>query len=625
MDQESQTDQLLGAYLSGEMLPEESTLIGQRLENEPDLRAHVLQMREVLEVLKQGRRPVSEELSAQLRQRVNKLVAEQANKLALDALVTASLSQDLDQHEQLRVEKYLSHNPAAEQHFNSLRELNLLLKKAELPIRRDLSQKLVQRLAKHLPAAALKGIDKRSVRAVSSVRVFAAPEDVWQKRLRWAGLAAAVALIALGAAKLAGKLPATHNQITKQDIPPGIGVPDEKENPVPEIQPSNGIAVAPGPKDVVPGLVPPKDSVPSQNVPKPVQIVEVHKLNDPSRAVQPMPLQIEKVVDKGVVLPPAAGNDPFAPQPQQIKPPPLEDLPGHPFAYSNSNPQTRSIVPIPSVQNPNVSTPTPPAPTPPVVKPLAPITPVASVPTPVVTIDTPAPAPIVPKIPVAQSDPAVVSPAPSDPVAVVTPPKPAPIKDPANTPGGTIQAPPNMAVVGTIKDADTITQENGNIVLHVRQPVASGAIISTDHARAALVLPGNGRLYLNHNTILTLDIQNTQTNVNLTSGQVAFKGGSGAFSLTSFGVDVTNAHGSVDIQIQDNTLVVTVLDKTATVGPKGKVVQVTKGTKAVAFLNNSDSAPKKEPNTADITWHDDLILPGDTSADHGRIHSRVRN
>jgi ferric-dicitrate binding protein FerR (iron transport regulator) len=174
----------------------------------------------------------------------------------------------------------------------------------------------------------------------------------------------------------------------------------------------------------------------------------------------------------------------------------------------------------------------------------------------------------------------------------------------------------DTAMVGALRDGNVQarTPRGEFVTLQTNQQIPSGSEIVTDQGRVALVLPGNGRLWINRNSSLVLSFRGSLTQVALKSGEISYKAPSGSLLLTSSGIQVADAK-AVDVKLQGDMLAICVSEKSASVSAKGKTVKVNAGQKATVALSG-DSALQKDSfaGVAD-SWRLDLVLPGEGSSD----------
>lgn len=574
MEMELSADQVLGAYLGNEMSPEERAAITRLLEQDPALKVHSEQLRELIASLKGSELQVTPEMRASLKQRVEKLIAQYRPSVSVEALISASLSDDLDANEKAALQKHFLEHPEARKQVQSLTQFTQRIKDSALTVTPALTQSLAERLRQKLPPGAIadskskpaaKGnsLSGKSPAASAAVRVFAMPESRWSNRLRVAGVAAAIALTVFGLSKLTAK-----PQETVKNPPP---VPEEHRN-VPGVQEAPGIAHAPlGPKSVPPPIVPDQRPLANDDVRNKVPPEQIPNPNKEAVAPQNNPAPIVKAPD--IKTPNVAPSSPEIVHAREIVVPDNKlvpddnPLPNQPKEIAR--PPDKVINGGSKVVNATV----PPAPP-------ANLTPPDQVP---------------PAIANGQNNPA---------------PNPAPAPAP-----DTAAEVADMAVVGAVRDgiAQAEFPDRKVHALRKKSEIPSGSeIVTSDKGRLALLMPG-GHLYIDKGTSLKLEFSNDVTRVTLHTGQINYKASQGgSLALKSHGIEVANAR-SVNTQIQGNNLIVSVLDKSATVGPRGKTITVQKGSKAVASLDQDVKPEKEQSVDQPDDWHNDLILPGDAA------------
>ncbi|MGD0093955.1 MAG: FecR domain-containing protein, partial [Planctomycetota bacterium] len=170
----------------------------------------------------------------------------------------------------------------------------------------------------------------------------------------------------------------------------------------------------------------------------------------------------------------------------------------------------------------------------------------------------------------------------------------APAPQVSSTPAATpTPAPPatssDLAVVFVTRDGhvQATTPDGKTMALAPNQQVPSGSEIVTDQGRVGLTLPGGATFWVNGGSSLTLRYRGQDTQVALSRGEVAYKTnlqGTGSLAVTATNVEVNQAK-AVNMKIEDNAAKVSVLDKQATVGVKGRPgVKVNKKTRVIVPL-----------------------------------------
>ena len=558
------SDELLAAYVADDLLPQERKDIDQQLSVNPSLQSRLQELEELLTILKRGKQPVTVALMETLRQRVTQQIAILKQSTQFKVLMAASLSGDLNSEEQAVLQKHLVDNPGAQRDLAALRLFADLLKGAALPCGPELSEKLAERLKKALPGA---GIGRQKGRAATVARrarstalIFLASQKSWSRPVRWIAVSAAAVVVV------------------------GVGMsifstflnPDAHNSKVVQTAPSHEIPVFEkiDPPDMSAGgvrdIASSSDEVPTSESFYPQKSPPDFEFSEHSGTLS------ERMVNGGSKV----ADLPVSPAQETPLNADANKLHGDisdraPVSSQESSLSGNSDPEIPVLaEGANMSMPG----------------------TGIVSAG--------------QSKATNVTADKSDPAA------------------SNVEPIANVAVVGAIRDGNVQarTSDGRLITLQPQQQIPSGTEIVTDRARVAIVLPGDGRLWINRNTSLVLTLRNQNTVLTLISGEISYRApassGAGLF-LTSGDVQVNNAKG-VDVKVQSNELIVQVMEKSANVGGKGKIISIGSGLKAVATLNGAD-APRKEPFTGQPdSWRMDLVVPGErVGSDNKNITSET--
>lgn len=552
--------ELVGAYLCGDVTPEERVAVERLLAADAGARAEARELKALRPVLACGERPVPAALLAAVRLRVAELSAARTCVPEGALLLSAGLSGDTEAREKELLTRYMAGHPEARLEAQSLREFSQWLKRGERPVSDGLSGSLTERLSAALPAAGIgRQVSARQVSARLSaepaVRVYAAPRNVWRGRLAWLG-AAAAALVALafGLAWLLQTRPGGTPTAVKQqqDSPRSGGLQPDGAKEV----------VAPGPA-VGPGELVERREAQTGNG----KVVQ----QEPRRDVAPEPRtpggksaarDARDVVVEPQQAPRAPGVMPERVTETQrpVRPRDKEEV-----AHGNNN---GAAAQQPGAQQ-SVSPPRPPA---------------------------------------RHGDGTGVAvqvggAAQNGTVAQ------APGADENVSKAAVETLPPDAAEVLLTRDGyvQARTPEGAPVTLTKGQRVASGSQILTDQGRVGLLLPGDGRLWVNGGSSLTLRIRGQETEVTLVRGEIAYRpGGGGSLSVKAENAFATNAKAA-DVKIEGNALKVFVLDKEAAVGGKGKgAVRVGSGSQATVALNGNEPVRKDAFAGRPDAWKDDL-------------------
>ncbi|MGD0092719.1 MAG: hypothetical protein ABSE73_22640, partial [Planctomycetota bacterium] len=210
------TRELLGAYLCGDVTPEERVAVEQLLAADGAAQAEARELQALRGVLSHGERAAGPALISTLRLRVEQACAGQARELAVAPQAL----------------------PAAMPGFAEF------LKQGERPVSDALAKKLAEQLSAALPSAGIGRMataQRQSRReATPTVRVYAVPRNPWRARLAWAGAAAAaLVMLGVGLARLLERGPGRAGGPSTDDII--ANKPANEANPARELprQPGN--------------------------------------------------------------------------------------------------------------------------------------------------------------------------------------------------------------------------------------------------------------------------------------------------------------------------------------------------------------------------------------------------
>jgi hypothetical protein len=551
--------ELLGAYLCGDITPEERAAVEQLLAVDKDAQAEARELKALLGFLA----------------REQPRTVTPAKVSALSAQVAA------------RVRELSGGGPEAE--LSELQDFIRFLKQSERPVTEKLERELARRLSAALPGAGIGPLvaPKRASRRETAqlARLYLVQPSPWRTRLAWFGAAAAVLLLLLfGAAEL----------YRLRHAPGGPG----QETADTAAAPTGGDAAALGQGDAgAPSLQPAEHE---QNTPgtqeaagnNAGQANEKEAANAAEHeAAGPNPLRDNRAGSRAVVQhsgkeqPPAlvAPKDGSTHAPKESTPNPILAHANAPQVNQNREPPASTEIaqrpPRPSggdgdgvtagggvaEAGPNSGQPGP-------------------------AISQPAKTPAAPTVPEFPANVAVV----------------------LITRGGNVQA---------------LTPDGNTLALAQNQVVPSGSQIITDQGRVAFRLPGGNEFWVNGASSLKLSYAGQAASAALDRGEIAYRSipqGLGALDLVAGNVEVKDAK-AVDVKIEDMAAKVAVLDKQATVGPKGQPgMKVKSGTKATIPLSGASPA-KTEPIVGrPDSWTDDIAPMSDTKYDTRNGKSRSR-
>ncbi len=611
-----ETAELLSAYLSGDVAQEERTAIEQLLADDLIARELLDELRELSVFLKAGDTLASPEALEALR----RIVQQKIDEKRIKTLVGVSVTGDLTPSEKSEVQTYLNAHPSAVTAQRQVAAMSLLLDSGQRVANDALADKLRSRMQSLLPAGAISEISPKAAAkplqapvlnarleivkpaasanaAISSspselrpsLRVFVKAENPWKKRaLAISSLAALIAL-SIGTR-------AMWNRGTK----------DLAANPTADISPDktqqhtieNGthaeiVKPTPGPNGVVP-----RDTLPP-NERKPDAIVQV-KPND--AAVPPKP-----PVDPDSVVP-RNTDGPKAPETAvkndgDVKPAPVPVNPNSAIVKKDEPQAPNPIAPNDAPKESVV------APKNPQNNPVPPIQPINNSNGGIASIPTTTPSGVANGNP----NPAALSPNPT-PISPVTNPNP-PI---APTAVGT-KIPPQdgMGVVGKLKGAGIakVTTAAGEVstLMATGDTVPSGATLETGDVRVGLVLPGNGRLYIDRLSSVTVTFTGTSTKILIKSGEVYYIApSSGSLTVVADKATVSKVQEG-DVNVTPSKLTVlnfgnSPVDLSAT---KQNTIRLPNNIQGSVATDGSASAKRDPANTLTGAWRVDALVDGD--------------
>ncbi|HEY3323106.1 MAG TPA: FecR domain-containing protein [Planctomycetota bacterium] len=588
MAHDVETLDLLSAYACGDVTPHEAAAVERLLAQNASARSLLAEIRRLLTKLKAGERAVRPALLSALRQQVQQGTGAIGGVYGNAPLLSASLSGDLDSGEKVALEQHLAHDPRAREELESLRQLQEVLAKGQRPVSAALSDKLAARMSNMLGTAASKPVvyEPEPEAAPSSetrriffsqretLRIYAAQERVWPRRVAWlaTGLAALVAL-AVGL-KIAVPGHGTNTVVNngtsgegKNTVPPVLPKDARAPLKIEDLAHGNDVPRKPEPRN---GFV--EAPVGVQNI-KP-QKKEIAVKNKPDNATQPTEAVIAPQLPKELAPESVKAPKDFAvperrgPQPTVPFDAPLAVGPIAP-PIDSKTPSKNDVAVIPStgaVQNPSKAN-----------------TGGVPIPAPNSTPQAPAVAQTPnDNIKTAASDTAIT---PVDGVAVV-----------AMTADGNVQAQAQGAAAVTLKS---------------RMQVPSGSWITTEQSRAALLLPGWGKLWINRNSRVRFDLIGTSVAITLQSGELScYAGTNGTLSINA-GAGSLSGATAADVRIDSSAITASVLRGNGTFSARNKQVRLGAGSTASVPLAGGNGPALTSVSAAPDAWHGDMNFPGD--------------
>jgi len=618
-----ETIELLSAYVCGDISADERAAVEALLAAEPRARELESELRKLLVTLKAGEKPLKAALLAALRERIKSGTAEWARTQNLAALLSASLSDDLAGREREQLKQHLAQSSKAAAELQSLRALSSALKAGELPVSAAMSQKLMERLNAKLPASAKVGrvlrepvgaaaqatapagatretppaenvrtAPAKSGAAISgerpSLRVYAAPENHWPARLAWGGAAiAAMVALAFGVAHLNQPQKTGTEIVQNADTTPPV---TENKNVAQETPaPKQNTEVAIKPKSVdIPAPAVAEQKTPAPVAPQPAVAHETRKT--PAAVEQPAPEIVKAPAPEVVQNQPAAERNAVAGQN-------VRQTQKFPRAHE---PIAGNVeIPIAPIPNTSVA-----------------VAPEKTQTTPEKTQTAPEKTATLPEI-TTGTRPEVADNTPRTSgssggigftAAMAQQQKIASNDRPANTPrtNAASAATPVEGAAVVVATKDGLAEAN-TVILKAGEKIASGSTISTHDSRLSLLLPGDGRLWINSKSILTLSLNGRNTSITLKAGEISYLAPNGGTLTLTAGNAVVREARSVDVKIENNNqMSVCVLADKATLTVNRKNTLLLSGAKGIAALNGSEAAQKSQFTGQPDSWRNDL-------------------
>jgi anti-sigma factor RsiW len=593
MSHDVQIDELLSAYISGDVTPAERVAVDARLASDSAYRRQLNELTALHGLLKQAQLPVTAKMLVELQRRVM-----QNTGTPITALLSASLSSDLDSNERAKLDQYLAQNPAARSELASLNAMSAFLKQGERPVPANAMRSLAERLSAKIPAGALAPVLPKADETVAiklqtsapapTVRIYATQESPWRKRILRAAAAIAAA-IALSAGTIFGlRALKSSDEVAKENLPKSP-VDHHAREVVRDVEP------APSPMPM------PRET---PDVKSPDTSPEIPQ---PNRA--PTPPSTIQIPDKTPALPigqaapapdvlrtPSDVKTPRTPktsiaQPANVEPTVPAAEPAHsPDPQPALDPDEKTVVDknttnkggVPFIQQGNV---------------LPSNGPVV------------AQGPTVPPVATQSTNPA--NPTPN---ASVTP-----------TPDATspvdnsfVAAVDGKMIVAVLRDGTDAqsTTAAGLKTVQLKDELPSDTSITTGNTRLALVLPGDGRLWINRHSSISVQLRGLNTVVNIDSGEVSYRApNNGNVTVTHPSGVQADSQGLMDVNVDDTskTLTAAAILVPAKVGRKGKGLKtVPVKSKAVEKLDNTstDASVVAGPDSV-LLWQQDLRVNGE--------------
>jgi hypothetical protein len=576
MAHDVQVEELIAAYLAADLSAEERTAVERRLAEDAGFKAQLNDLRSLLTVLRQGERPVTPVMLAELKERIALFLSQQAETIPVAQLIAAGAVNDLDENERRAVEKLLNDNPKARKELESLKALNAFLEIGRAQVSAKATRSLAERLSAKIPVAALapalpqadetvslqlqnppvQAAQPQAASGAPTVRIYAARENPW--RARAAAAAAAIAL-ATGAFFVVQSLN-NSNSVVKQDIQP-----------------------APG-RDLPPKIVDHHDPAPQEqdfpnqpDVQKREQVAE-NGVGQSPRFVAPAPKNDIKAPDRVIrtpdrelpPTPPSNRNSEGSPSNQNIDEPKTQQAPSDFDKLKGPTPENPNPLHLDDgtdiVRKPVEHPPTPPS-----------------------GFAPPTPTPPPPSVADQNTKPDKPEPVLGALVAV-------------NVADGNVQA--------TMPD-------NVQTSVHINQQLPSGTTLTTDIARADFALPGDGRLQVHRKSSMKVTLANLDTTVELLAGEFHYKAPpGGSLTVNARNIQVSKANGSVVVTLHnDGTVVTNVLANnnavTVTQKHSKKQVSVPSGKNLVIKVDDSTTEGNADPNSTeqDLPDSPDVLAP----------------
>jgi anti-sigma factor RsiW len=635
--------ELLGAYLAGDIRPEERVAVERLLSQDPATRDILEGLREASATANSAQRPVSEKLSRLLHDRLAQLLADESTSAALGS----ALAGELSAAERETLKRFLREHPRAKSELSLMKSTGAWLKQKNPVISDAAVETLRQRLNSKLPAHAqvktrisddvsrettmvktpvlpanlmrpasamaptkIRETEKETERI--SLRVVA-PYNPWMRRAGWVAAAAAASVaMAFGIARIfaPGETQLVKNKgetpvVPHETVRPEEQLPIDTQNaPLVRNETITPVTPTPLPPQETPRA---PDAVITQNTPPtPGTKNGIAQPNEtapqPRVAETPRPRVIPQS-ERETIERVAPENKTVA---QESKKP-------------DTAPVTQNPLDVPAPNNTGVA----------------------------VNETAPRNTQGIPYAPGNTNN--TVANAPNTSGTAVVPPKPPADNDGGigpgtavadggaktgnglngennfNTPGTNNDGGVKTATNETPRDAMAVASvKGGNVEARPKtgaaQTLSSAQagiqlpseteFITTSTSRIALELPEGGKLWLNINTRAKVKLSGSSTTVELSGGQIAYETARGSLTVVSGEVSVTAAK-NVDVRIDNNTLIAAVLGERASV--KGKNVQ--KGQQGSVALTGTE-AVKVGPIEGNVSlWREGLELGRTTTGD----------
>lgn len=605
--------ELLGAYLAGDIRPEERAAVERLLSDDPETRAVLESLKDVLGSVHGADLQVTPAMTRQLRERLAPLLTDEATSAALGS----ALAGELTGGEQEQLKKYLREHPQEKSRMSAMRDTAQWMKKNQ-PVATDaMSAALRSRLAAQIPA--LRGLDSQVSRETTLVRTPALPKSVtvdsakagargtsslrvvakdepWKRRFAWGAAAAAASVaLAFGIAKV---FESPKAGIAKNGTIPDVA--PKQSDPLPNVAPD---APQNEPKVVVEQETPVKGVAPQHTPPEQVVKIDGPQPRDPKL---PTPQPEQKIVEreprvKPFVPEPREARDPFTPKKTQDAPEVVQHEPKTVTPTTPENFVPKTTTPDISVVNRDkqgVAIPTGPS----VQPPRPPTDTVATAPTKGSGTTTTLNGGEDVAVGAKTTDTTIKAPTAEvrDALTVVS------VKN------GSVSAKSDGAEAQTLSTAKTGTQ------------LSSGTeFITSQTSRIILDLP-DGRLWVNVSSRVKVFVSGSATTVDLGGGQFAFESSKGSLTVLTSGQTVVTAAKNIDVRLENGGLVAVVLGEKATVKNK----KVERGQQATVTNPAGADAPKIGPaDNAATTWRNEdepTLAPANDQPAKGKAKSKSR-
>lgn len=607
--------ELLGAYLAGDIRPEERAAVERLLSDDLETRAVLESLRDVLGSVQHADCPVTPAMSRQLRERLAPLLADEVTSAALGS----ALAGELTAPEQEQLKRYLREHPDEKTRMSAMRNTAQWMKKNQ-PVASDaMSAALRERLAAKIPA--LRALETQVSRettmvktppiplptakparaaTTSSLRVVA-KDDPWKRRfVMGAAAAAASVALAFGIARVFETKPeiAKNGTLTPKEIAPKQSdpLPEAPNTPVPDQNVVEG---------ETPKLLPPKTNEIQPPLPQnaPVVVKEEPKGVAP-RVPTPQEHVVIETPKKSIPIPQERDVDPFTPKtpapevtikepttPKAIDAPvPINSVVRAPVNEVATGNENRSPNGVPIPLGPGGQSVPPPRP-------------------PMNSTDGTAVASGTGEGVRNSSLPKVTETIPTTPTKAAT-----------NEAGISVFSVKNGSVSAQAEGGEQQTLT----AAQVGSQLASGTeLITSQTSRIVLDLP-DGRLWVNQSSRLRVRTSGSTTTVELGGGQFAFETSKGSLVVNTAGQAVVTAAKNVDVRLENGALITVVLGERATI--KGKKVE--RGQQATVMNPASPDQPTVKPADGIATnWRaeDEQLAPANDNPAKGKSKSKSRS